>query len=160
MSTTNLLDAIRAAKENERIASEHYANAAKNKNFSTGKELFMQLSEFEKYHYNRIAALEKSLEKKGDYINYKGKAFPLPPKFEIKAAQEPNQKSVIQIISEAIELERWMQNAYADLAAQITDPKGHKMFSKLSEEEHKHFIILLEAKWSLNNFGVWKGPRP
>jgi rubrerythrin len=160
MSTTNLLDAIRVAKENERIASESYANAAKNKNFSTGKELFMQLSEFEKYHYDRIAALEKSLEKKGDFINYKGKGFTLPPKFEIKAAEEPNQKSVIQIIFEAIELERRMEKAYADLAAQISDPKGHKMFRKLSEEEHKHHIILVEAQWSLNNFGVWKGPRP
>jgi rubrerythrin len=158
MSTTNLLDAIRVAKENERIASESYANAAKNKNFSTGKELFIRLSEFEKFHYDRLAALEKSLEKKGDFIDYEGKEFPLPPTFEIKAAEEPNQKSVIQIIFEAIELERQMQNAYADLAAQITDPKGHKMFSKLSEEEHKHYIILLEAKWSLNNFGVWKGP--
>jgi len=159
MSKTNLLDAIRVAKENERIASETYANAAKNKNFSTGKELFMQLSEFEKYHYDRIAALEKSLVKKGEFINYKGKGFSLPPKFEIKAAEEPNQKSIIQIIFEAIELERQMQNAYADLAAQISDPRGHKMFRRLSEEEHKHFIILLEAHWSLNNFGVWKGPR-
>jgi rubrerythrin len=160
MSTTNLLDAIRVAKENERIASESYANAAKIKSFSTGKELFEQLSEFEKFHYDRIAALEKSLEKKGDFIDYEGKEFPLPPIFEIKAAEEPNQKSVIQIIFEAIELERRMEKAYADLAAQLTDPKGHKMFSRLSEEEHKHYLILLEANWSLNNFGVWKGPRP
>ena len=159
MSKTNLLDAIRVAKENERIASETYANAAKNKNFSTGKELFMQLSEFEKYHYDRIAALEKSLVKKGEFISYKGKGFTLPPIFEIKAAEEPNQKSIIQIIFEAIELERQMQSAYADLAAQISDPRGHKMFRRLAEEEHKHLIILLEAHWSLNNFGVWKGPR-
>ncbi len=160
MNTTNLLEAIRVAKENERIASESYANAAKIKSFSMGKELFEQLSKFEKFHYDRIAALEKSLEKKGDYIDYEGKEFSLPPTFEIKAAEEPNQKSVIQIIFEAMDLERTMQNAYADLAAQITDPKGHKMFRRLSEEEHNHLIILSEAYWSLNNFGVWKGPRP
>ena len=94
MSTPNLLDAIRVVKENERIASESYADAAKSKSFSMGKELFKQLSEFEKYHYDRIAALEKSLEEKGDFINYEGKEFPLPPIFEIKAAEEPNRKSV------------------------------------------------------------------
>jgi rubrerythrin len=159
MNTTNLLEAIRAAKENERLASESYANAAKNKSFSLGKELFEQLSEFEKFHYDRIAALEKSLEKKGGFIEYEGKEFTLPPTFEIKAAEDPNKKSVIQIIFEAMDLERKMQNAYADLAAQITDPVGHKMFRRLSEEEHNHLVVLSEAYWSLNNFGVWKGPR-
>ena len=159
MSKTNLLDAIRVAKENERIASESYANAAKNKNFSTGKELFMQLSEFEKYHYERLTDLEKSLEEKGNFIRYEGKEFSLPPTFEIKAAQEPNQKSVMKIIYEAIDLEKQAEKAYADLADQLTDPQGHEMFIRLSEEEHNHRRILTEASWSLNDSGVWKWSR-
>jgi rubrerythrin len=155
MNTTNLLDAIRVVKENERIASEKYANAAQIL-AKVGKELFMQLSEFEKYHYERITALEKSLMEKGDYINYEGKEFPLPPIFEIKAAEEPNKKSIMQVITEALELEKQAEKAYADLAAQITDEQGHKMFIKLSEEEHNHFRILTKAYWSLNDTGVWK----
>jgi rubrerythrin len=158
MNTTNLLEAIGVAKENERKASEFYAKAAETKTLSIGKKLFKQLSEFEQFHYDRIAALEKSLMEKGDFIDYEGKEIPLPPTFDIKAAQEPNKKSVMQIISEALDLERQMEKAYADLAAQIKDPQGHKMFSRLSEEEHKHFLLLLEAYWSLNNFGVWNGP--
>ena len=102
MSTTNLLDAIRVVKENERIASESYANAAKAISHPRGKELFIQLSEFEAYHYERVSALEKSLQDSGDFINYEGKEFPLPPVFEIKAAQESNRKSMMQIIAEAI----------------------------------------------------------
>ncbi|MFZ0534489.1 MAG: hypothetical protein WAM09_15030 [Anaerolineales bacterium] len=155
MNTPNLLDAIRVVKENERIASEKYANAAQIL-AKVGKELFMQLSEFEKYHYERITALEKSLMEKGDYINYEGKEFPLPPIFEIKAAEEPNKKSIMQVITEALELEKQAEKAYADLAAQITDEQGHKMFIKLSEEEHNHFRILTKAYWSLNDTGVWK----
>jgi len=155
MNTPNLLDAIRVVKENERIASERYAGAA-NMLGKVGKELFMQLSEFEKFHYERISALEKSLEEKGDYINYEGKEFPLPPIFEIKAAQEPNKKSIMQIITEALELERQAEKAYTNLAAQITDPQGHQMFIRLSEEEHNHFRILTKAYWSLNDTGVWK----
>jgi rubrerythrin len=155
MNTTNLLDAIRVVKENERIASEKYANAAQIL-AKVGKELFLQLSEFEKFHYERITALEKSLMEKGDYINYEGKEFPLPPIFEIKAAEEPNKKSIMQVITEAMELEKQAEKAYADLAAQITDEQGHKMFIKLSEEEHNHFRILTKAYWSLNDTGVWK----
>jgi rubrerythrin len=155
MNTPNLLDAIRVVKENERIASEKYANAAQIL-AKVGKELFMQLSEFEKFHYERITALEKSLMEKGDYINYEGKEFPLPPIFEIKAAEEPNKKSIMQVITEAMELEKQAEKAYADLAAQITDEQGHKMFIKLSEEEHNHFRILTKAYWSLNDTGVWK----
>ena len=159
MSTTNLLDAIRVVKENERIASESYADAAEIIGNPLGKELFKKLSEFEKFHYERITALEKSLVEKGDYINYEGKEFPLPPVFDIKAAKEPNQKSVMKIISEARDLEKVAEKAYADLAAQIVDPQGHEMFSRLSEEEHIHYRILTEAYWSLNNSGVWKLPR-
>jgi rubrerythrin len=155
-----LLEAIRVVKENERIASESYAAAAKKMNLMIGKELFEQLSEFEKYHYAQLTDLENSLEENGNFITYGGKEFPLPPKFEIKAAKEPNKKSVMQIILEAKELEKQTENAYADLADQITDPLGHEMFSRLSEEEHNHYIILSEAFWNLNNSGVWKWSRP
>jgi rubrerythrin len=155
MNTPNLLDAIRVVKENERIASERYADAAKMLG-QVGKELFMQLSEFEKYHYEKITALEKSLEEKGDFINYEGKEFPLPPIFEIKAAQEPNKKSTMQVITEALELEQQAERAYSNLAAQLTDLQGHNMFIRLSEEEHKHYRILTRAYKSLKDTGVWK----
>jgi rubrerythrin len=159
VSTTNLLDAIRVVKENERIASESYANAAKIIRHPLGNELFTQLSKFENHHLELLTALEKSLQEKGDYINYEGEAFPLPPKFDIKAAKEPNQKSVMTIITEALELEKQAEKAYADLAAQLTNPEGHKMFIRLSEEEHNHYRILTEAYWTLNDLGVWKWSR-
>lgn len=159
VSTTNLLDAIRVVKENERRASESYANAAKSISHARGKELFMQLSEFEAYHYERVSALEKSLQDSGEFINYEGKEFPLPPVFEIKAAEELNRKPMMKIISEAIELEKQAEKAYADLAAQVSDAQGRKMFIRLSEEEHNHYRILNEAYWTLNNLGVWKWSR-
>ena len=160
MSTTNLLEAVRVVKENEMIAMESYADAAKAINNPIGKELFKQLSAFETYHYEQLTALEKSLEEKGQFINYEGKDFPLPPIFEITAAEEPNQKSVMRIISEAIKLEKQAEKAYAGLAAKIADPQGHKMFVRLSEEEYKHYRILTEAYWTLTNLGVWKWSRP
>jgi rubrerythrin len=158
MNIPSLLDAIRIAKENERLASESYANAARKIN-TLGKKLFEQLSEFEKFHYDRLTALETSLQKKGGFINYEGKEFVLPPILEIKFAEEPEHKSLLDIMAEAMKTEWAAEKAYADLAAQLTDPQGHKMFLKLSQEEHKHYEILGEAFVSLNQTGVWKWSR-
>ena len=159
MSTTTLLDAIHVCMENESIASQSYADAVKKISNPVGQELFTQLSQFEKYHLERLTALEKSLQEKGDFINYNGKAFPLPPKFAIKAAVDPDKKSVMMIITEAMELEKQAEKAYADLAAQVSEPEGHRMFLRLSEEEHNHYRILTEAYWTLSDLGVWKWKR-
>ena len=160
MNIPSLLDAIRVVKENERIASASYADAATKFSHSIGKNLFEQLAEFEKFHYEKLSALEASLEATGEFVDYKGREFPLPPTFEIKAAIEPNKKSVMSIITSALELERQAEKAYADLALQIVDPRGHEMFLRLSEEEHKHWVLLTEAYWNMTNLGTWKWSRP
>ena len=140
MKIPSLLDAIRVVKENERIATKSYADAAQEIRHSMGRDLFEQLSKFEAYHYAQLTALEKSLEETGEFIDYQGKEFPLPPTFDIVAAEEPNKKSLMQIITEARELERQSEKAYAKLADKLTDPQGHEMFRKLAEEEHSHYL--------------------
>jgi rubrerythrin len=160
MRKSSLIKALRVVKENERLASESYAAAAEKINHPAGKDLLQQLSEFENFHFERISALEKSLEEDGEYIDYYGRELPLPATFEIKAAQEPNHKSLMKIITEARALEKETELAYADLAIQIKDPQGHEMFNKLSEEERIHFRILSDAYWNLSNLGVWKWSRP
>lgn len=160
MVTSNLMDAIRVAKENEKIAFESYAGAAKNLGNPLAKELFTHLSEFEKFHLEKLTALEKSLQESGEFIQYEGKEFPLPPVFEIIAAQEPDKKSAMQVITEARELETQAQKAYGSLAAQCPDGKGKDMFTKLAEEEHKHYLLLTDAYWSMNDTGQWKWIRP
>ena len=104
MITPSLLDAIKVAKENEKLASESYRGAIQEIQHSVGKRLFQELSDFEQYHYEKLSALEKSLIGEGKYINYEGKAFPIPPVFEIKAAVEPQKKSLMTIITQAIAL--------------------------------------------------------
>jgi rubrerythrin len=65
----------------------------------------------------------------------------------------------MMIITEAMVLEKQAENAYTDLAAQISIPEGHQMFLRFSEEEHNHYRILLDAYWSLNDRGTWKWRR-
>jgi rubrerythrin len=155
MSTPSLLDAIRIVKENERLAAESYANAARRMD-SIGNKLFEQLSEFEQYHYVKLSELEKSLEERGDFINYEGKEFVLPPRLEVKFTRELGRISLLQIITEAQKIEKQAQNTYAELAPQMPDSRGRDMFLRLSEEEHKHYNILSEAYESLNQTGIWK----
>ena len=154
----SLLDAIRIARQNEKIASDFYAAAAGIARNSMFKQLFEQLSKFEVTHYEILGALEKSMQAGGDFVNYEGKEFLLPPTLVLKAAEEPNSTTIISIILDAIDLETQAENAYAALADQTTDPRGHDMFSKLSEEEHKHYRILRDAYWTLSNLGEWKAP--
>lgn len=159
MKTPNLLDAIQIVKGNEKIAMDTYANAAKQKKYAICEGLFTQLSEFERFHYERLTELENSLKQKGDFINYEGKEYLLPPKLKVEFAEKADQISLMEIITEAIKLERQAEKAYSDLATQLADPVGHEMFSRLAEEEHNHYRILSEAFWSINQTGVWKGPQ-
>lgn len=160
MTGSNLLDAIRIAKNNEKLATESYANAAKNLQNPVARNLFEHLSKFEKFHYEKLTALERSLQESGKYILYEGREFPLPPVFEVKAAEEPDKKSVMQIISEARDLEIIAERAYASLAAECPDQQGKEMFTKLSNEEHIHYKILSDAYWSLNDTGKLKWSLP
>lgn len=156
MTTPSLLDSIRAVKENERIASESYLAASEEINNPIGKHIFLELSKFEKYHFDKLSDLEKSIESSGKFIDYEDREFLLPPVFEIKASEDPNNKSVITIISQAIELEKQAEKVYGNMAARISDPLGHSMFSRLAEEEHQHYKILREAYWTVTNLGTWK----
>jgi rubrerythrin len=156
IKTTSLLDSVHVVKENEKKAAEFYADAAEKAGSTAGRELFGELAKFENYHYHWLTVLEKSLNEKGITISYEGREFSLPPVLEPQAAEEPRHRTVLDIISRALELERQAEKAYSDLAAGITDPQGRAMFKKLSAEEHNHFRILQEASWGLENGKAWR----
>jgi len=156
MSTSSLLDALRVVIQNERLASDSYAEAAQQIVNPSARQVFEELSKFEQFHFEQLTELAASLEESGAYIDYQGKEFPSPPIFEIKAAQEPNMKSVMKIIAEAMVLEKEAEAEYADLALRAEDPRGYEMFRKLSSEENIHWRILLDAYWTLTNLGTWK----
>ena len=160
MSTPSLLDAVRVVVQNERLASDSYAEAAQQISNPGAKAVFEELAKFEQHHFEVLSALEASLAETGDFVDYAGREFPIPPIFEIKAAQEPNMKSVMKIISEAMELEKEAEQEYADLALKADDPRGYDLFCKLSAEENIHWRILLDAYWTLTNLGTWTFKHP
>ena len=156
MGNTSLLDAISVVKENERLALTKYAESVNKVNNPICKNLFEELSKFETYHFERLSALEKSLQETGEFIDYQGREFPLPPILEIKVVDAPEQKSAMDIISGAMDLEKEASRAYADLSGQIDDPRGHAMFERLAHEERLHYQALAKVYDHLNTFGTMK----
>jgi rubrerythrin len=155
MVENKLMEAIAVVKENEKTASDFYANAATKTGSAVGKQLFEQLSEFERFHYARLTLLEQSLREKNDFIAYEGKDFPMPPNLAPQAAEDPLHQPVINIILLAMDLEKKAEAAYTDLAAQISNPQGQDMFTKLAGEERNHYRILKGAYESLSNLQRW-----
>lgn len=158
MKTSNPLTVICIVKENISRASEIYAKTATKIN-TFGKKLFEQLSEFEKFHYDQLSTLEKSLEDEAKFISSGGKEFVLPTILGKKFPEEPDRKSRVQIISEAMQLEKQAEREFAKVAAQIPDSQGQKLFVRFSNEERKHYNILMEAFWSVNETGDWNWSR-
>lgn len=76
----------------------------------------------------------------GEFINYEGKELVILSRLEVKFVEEPNPKSLVHIMAEAMKLKQQAEKAYADLAAQLAAPLGHTMFIKLSKEEHNPIL--------------------
>ena len=83
----------------------------------------------------------------------------MPPDLAIRLPELPDQVSLMKIINEAIDLETRAESSYNKLAEMTADKQGHDMFARLAEEEHKHFLILKDVYWTLNNLGEWSGPK-
>ena len=159
MKTLNPLTIICIVKENIRRASESYANAAI-KNNALGRNLFEQLSEFERFHYDRLTALVESLEEQYHFVNYERREFVLPPIIGRNFIEDPAHQSLMQIISDALKFDKRLEKTLTDLVAKLAGSHGQRLFIRLSEEEHKNHSVLLDAFWSLNQTGVWRWSRP
>ena len=154
----NLLDAIKIAMEAERKAAAFYADAAK-KTSSVGRGLLNQLAELEQHHYDILAELEESLRDQGAFIEYEGKELLVLTPSEAQTAEEPDKMSMMGVITLALDIEREARRRYETLAEKTSDPSGKAMFERLAKEEQKHYVILSDAYWSLNDHGVWAWPK-
>jgi len=121
--------------------------------------LFEQLAEFERHHYDQLVALEESLREQGAFVDYEPREWISTPPAEVKEFEEPNRTSMVEIVLAAMDFEKEAEDRYVALAEGVTDPAGKAMFERLAEEERKHYRILKEAYWSLNNHGVWVWPK-
>jgi len=150
------IKAIRVAIEAEKEASQAYSKAAKHTKNPKGRDMFQQLSEFEMNHYQKLTALLKSLQEKGEWVLYGGtplKKKAIPLKMEKPKGHE--QLTDMDALKIAIREEKKAHAYYRSLAELTRDPRGKDMYKRLADEESLHEKLLNDQYYSLHNTGLW-----
>ena len=155
----SIFDALQIAKDAELKSAAFYAEAVTKTTNPWGRNLFQMLTEFENHHYQKLSDLEDSLRKKGAFIAYEEKKVAVSAPSSGSEPREENPKSVLAILKMALEIEVDAKKRYITLAHQTTDPDGKAMFETLAEEEAKHWTLLNDVFWNVNNQGLWSLPK-
>jgi rubrerythrin len=155
----SLFDALHIAKEAEQKTAEFYADAAEKTTNPWGKRLFKELTEFERYHYQKLTDLEESLRQKGSYIHYEGRKPSISAVSEKIDNKDENPKSALDILALSMEIELEAEKRYKNLHQLTNDPEGKDMFKTLAAEEALHYKYVSNAYWSLSERGIWELPK-
>jgi rubrerythrin len=160
-----MVEALQIALEAERQSAAVYKEAAENAPHEALEKLFKGLATFEQHHYDKVAELAASLQKKGKYIIYEASSVSVPAQLAIEIPEDAaetlttGKRSLMDILTMAQGIEVQADKRYSALAEQTSDPDGKKMFQQLSEEEQGHLKLLTDVYWNLNDRGVLAWPK-
>jgi len=138
-------------------AKEFYENAHEKAKSNSGKQLFMELAEFEKNHYNKVKKIIES-RKEGEIIQDNDiTSKKLQIKSEIEGDIEPNKDEIINVIYLAIESEKKAHERYRKISNMFNNEEGEKIFNNLALDEINHQRILEDELYQLSNKGtiIW-----
>ena len=160
-----VVDAIQIALESEKKAAAAYSNAAKNAPHVALEKLFSGLASLEQHHYDKVAELAASLQKKAKYIVYEASSIHIAPQSEIEIAGIAGdilggkKASMMDVLTMAQDIEQQLDKRYSALAEQTSDRDGKEMLEWLAKEERSHLKLLTTVYWNLNERGVlaWPG---
>jgi len=150
------IKAVKVAMGAEMNAYQTYSKAAKKTMNPKGRDMFLQLSEFEMNHYQKLKDLLKSLQEKGEWILYEGttlKKKVIPLKIGKSKGQE--QLTDMDALKIAVREEKKAEAYYRSMAELTKDPRGKDMYKRLASEEALHEKLLNDQYYSLHNTGSW-----
>ena len=153
----NLDNLLIEALNSELKAKEFYENAHEKSKSNSGKQLFMELAEFEKNHYNKVKKIIES-RKEGEIIQDNDiTSKKLQIKSEIEGDIEPNKDEIINVIYLAIESEKKAHERYRKISNMFNNEEGKKIFNNLALDEINHQRILEDELYQLSNKGtiIW-----
>ena len=159
-----LVDAIQIALESEKKAAAAYSDAAKTAPHVALERLFSGLASLEQHHYDKVAELAASLQKKAKYIVYEASSISIPAQSEIEISGVAGdilggkKVSMMDVLTMGQNIEQQLGKRYAALAEQTTDRDGKAMFEWLAKEEESHLKLLTTVYWNLNDRGVLAWP--
>lgn len=145
--------AIELAKEAEQKAAMLYEQAAQEAANPLVRRLLTDLTDYERYHFEKLTELERSLRESGAFIRYQERGpLPAAASAEVTGLENVERTSAAKVIKQAIGFEKQAEERYAALAEQTADPDGRAMFERLAKEEHNHYLALSRAYYDVNDF--------
>ncbi|MGB5218633.1 MAG: ferritin family protein [Smithella sp.] len=156
------ISALKFALENEQNERDFYlANAHRTKNLA-GKNMFKQIADEEKEHYDMLKKLFEKWESKQkwpDTISLKIKKSVsgniLKSMSEKKAARIKGNEDDLKAVRTAIDFEARGMALYTKLEEGSTDPKEKDFFKLLASIERQHFMSLRETEEFLTDPASW-----
>jgi len=156
------ISALKFALENELNEREFYlANAKRTKNLA-GKQMFKQIADEEKEHYEMLKKLFEKWEGKEKWpatVPLKAKkslaGSILKSMSEKKAARIKGNEDDLKAIRTAIDFEARGMALYTKLAEGSEDPKEKAFFNLLASIERQHFLSLRDTEEFLTDPASW-----
>ena len=156
------MNALKFALENEQKERDFYlANARRTKNMA-GKNMFKQIADEEKEHYEVLKKLHDQWEKKKKWpatVPLKVKkslaGSILKSLSEKKAARIKGNEDDLKAIRTAIDFEARGVALYTKLENGSTDPKEKDFFNLLASIERQHFLSLRDTEEFLTDPASW-----
>ena len=157
------LQAIAGAMKAEKKAHGFYAQAAEKMTNPKGKDMFLQMADFEIKHYKNLESLYNSLKDSHKWIAYQGTKFPEGKILFIEGERSfgelqekgKSSQSDMDVLIKASEDAEKARRYYEEMSEKTDDPMGKEMFKKLAEEEKIHARVLNDQLYSLTNKGIW-----
>lgn len=156
------MNALKFALENEQKERDFYlVNARRTKNMA-GKNMFKQIADEEKEHYEVLKKLHEQWEKKKKWpatvplkVNKSLAGSILKSLSEKKAARIKGNEDDLKAIRTAIDFEARGVALYTKLENGSTDPKEKDFFNLLAGIERQHFLSLRDTEEFLTDPAAW-----
>ncbi len=156
------MNALKFALENEQKEREFYlANARRTKNLA-GKNMFKQIADEEKEHYEMLKKLHDQWEKKEKWpatvslkVRKSSVGNVLKSMSGKKAARITGNEDDLKAIRTAIDFEAKGAALYTKLAKSSADPKEKAFFNLLASIEREHFLSLRDTEEFLTDPASW-----
>lgn len=135
------MDALEIAMKMEQDGEIFYRELAKNAMNPGFREIFTQLAEDEAAHYQHFKSMQSVPEQVRETAVLKnaGNIFKeMIAKDELKNL-DPSQ---LELYQKAMETEKKSQDFYLDKAADVQDKNQSELFTKIAQEEEKHYFLL------------------
>lgn len=156
------MSALKFALENEQKEREFYlANAKRTKNLA-GKNMFKQIADEEKEHYEMLKKLYEKWEQKKNWPA----TVPLRVKKSLtdsillsmsgkKSARLNGNDDDLLAVRTAIDFEARGVDLYTKLMKASPDPKEKDFFNLLASVERQHFLSLRDTELFLTDPATW-----